>query len=125
MKKLTSDELDLLNFDNSDVSEMTVDSANRSFVIRVVGADLNVGDDEQRLENVTILVKDFDSVQARIFNDDTFQPVDAADSAFFLTEVCELTHEDGKTMISGFSTQEGSWADYTVTGGTFELRSQA
>ncbi|RYZ58654.1 MAG: hypothetical protein EOP07_06385 [Proteobacteria bacterium] len=125
MKKLTSEELELLNFDNSDVSEMTVDSTNKSFVIRVVGADLNVGEDDERLENVTILVKDFDSVQARIFNDDTFQSVDAADSAFFLTEVCELTHEDGKTMISGFSTQEGSWADYTITGGTFELSSQA
>lgn len=125
MKKLSSEELELLNFDNSDVSEMNVDSANKSFVIRVVGADLAVGDDEQRLENVTILVKDFDSIQARIFNDDAFQSVDAADSAFFLTEVCELTHEDGKTMISGFSTQEGSWADYTLTGGSFELSSEA
>jgi hypothetical protein len=125
MKKLTSEELELLNFDNSDVSEMNVDSANKSFVIRVVGADLTVGEDDQRLENVTILVKDFESIQARIFNDDEFQSVDAADSAFFLTEVCELSHEDGKTMISGFSTQEGSWADYTVTGGTFELSSQA
>jgi hypothetical protein len=125
MKQLSHDELDNLNFDNSDVSEMTVNTTNKSFVIRCAGADLMDGDDDIRLENIAIHVEGFESVQARIFVDEEFKTIDAADHSFFLSEVCELSHADGKTMISGFSTQEGSWADYTLVGGTFALHVEA
>ncbi|MBC7533487.1 MAG: hypothetical protein H7318_18100 [Oligoflexus sp.] len=125
MKHLTTDELDQLNFDNSDVTEMTVNTVNKSFLIRCAGADLTTDDDDVRLNNISILVDGFESVQARIFIDDEFKTVDALDQAFFLTEVCELSHEDGKTMISGFSTQEGSWADFTLTGGSFAINVEA
>ncbi len=121
MKSLTGDELDLLNFDSSEVTEMAINPSEKTFVIRCTGADLSQGDDDIRLEDISILVKGFESVQARLFVDDAFQTVEANDPKYFLSEVCELSHEGGKTMISGFSTQEGSWADYTLVGGTFEI----
>ena len=125
MKTLTNAELENLNFDNSDVTEMAVNPKDKTFIIRCVGADLSEGDEDIRLDNVSIIVKGFESVQARLFVDDAFKPVEATDSTFFLSEVCELSHENGKTMISGFSTQEGSWADFTLVGGTFEVNSSA
>ncbi|MBC7659849.1 MAG: hypothetical protein H7249_09090 [Chitinophagaceae bacterium] len=121
MKRLNDAELEQLNFENSEVTEMVVNPEGRAFLIRCNRADLIDGEAETSVDNVTLTIKDWSAVQARLFIDDEFKVVAAEDSQFFLTEVCELSHEGGNTMISGFSAQEGSWADYTIEGGTFEV----
>ncbi len=121
MQSLTSDQLALLIFDNSLVSSMHVDQANKTLKIVCDRAFLDQGDEAVEIHNVTIEVSAYDSLQARIYNDEEFETVEASDAAFHLAELCEWTHEGGKTMISGFSNQEGSWSDYTAQGGTFSV----
>ena len=100
---------------------MVVDQANKVLKITCDRAFLDQDGDMIELSNVTLEVNGFESIQARIYNDEEFETVDAADQALHLAELCEWTHEGGKTMISGFSNQEGSWSDYTTQGGSFSV----
>lgn len=121
MQNLTSDQLAQLNFDNSLVKAMEVNPAAKSVTISIDRAFLDNMDQAVEIHDLVLSVMGYSEVVARIYNDEEFAAVDAADQANYFTEVCEFTHDGEKTMISGFSTEEGSWADYTFTGGVFAV----
>ncbi|RYZ63566.1 MAG: hypothetical protein EOP09_17455, partial [Proteobacteria bacterium] len=73
MKLLNAAELEQLAFENSEVTEMVVNPEGRAFLIRCNRADLIHGDEETTVDNVTITIRDWSSLEARIFADDAFQ----------------------------------------------------
>ena len=117
MQNLTSDQLAQLTFDNSVVTEMQVNAESKSLTIRCDRAFLDEGDESLEIHNVVLSVIGFDDIRARIYNDEDFELVDASNAEHHLAELCEFTYDDSKVMISGFSTQEGSWSDYSIEGG--------
>lgn len=121
MQSLTSDQIAHLSFDNSLVTEMKVSAAAKALSIRCDRAFLDHGDQSIEIKDVLLSVIGFDKLVARIYNDEEFVTVDATDEAFYLAEICEFTHEGQSTMLSGFSTQEGSWSDFTLEGGVFSI----
>lgn len=121
MQNLTKDQIAQLSFDNSLVTAMNVNPAEKSVTITLDRAFLDNLDEAVEIHGVVLSVSGYEDVVARIYNDEEFVTVDAADEAHFFAELCEFTHEGSKTMISGFSTQEGSWSDYTFEGGVFTV----
>lgn len=121
MQNLTKDQVAQLSFDNSLVTAMNVNPAAKSVTITLDRAFLDNLDEAVEIHGVVLSVSGYEDVVARIYNDEEFVTVDAADEAHFFAELCEFTHEGSKTMISGFSTQEGSWSDYTFEGGVFTV----
>ena len=121
MQKLSSDQIAQLTFDNSLVTEMQVNPESKTLTIHCDRAFLDQGDESLEIQDLVLSVVGYDVIRARIYNDEDFEIVEATNKTYHFADLCEFTHEGSKIMISGFSTQEGSWSDYSIEGGDFSV----
>ncbi len=121
MQALTSHQLEQLQFDNSLVKEMIVDQDKKVFSIKLDRAFIDQADSPIEIRDVQLRIEGFAGITARTYEDDEFSSIEASDQSHFLEELCEWSIEGEDLQLSGFSTREGAWTDFTISGGTFTV----